>query len=202
MPYEKRIVAIFDELYAKHGLDPRTVQQSRFSQQKRFEVLSQITDYTAKSVLEVGCGFGDLADYLQQRFAGVRYTGYDINEKLLSHCRPGDRRRFEKRNILKAPPDERFDVVIAIGCFGNDIGINEQLTRQLLAAMFDCCTELCAFGMSSIYIEGDKLAPDGYSYDPAEIFRYAMTLSGRVNLVHDYMPHDFTIVVKKPPPAT
>lgn len=45
----------------------------------RFEALTSIGDLNNSSVLDVGCGFGDLYGYLVGRGIKVDYTGVDIN---------------------------------------------------------------------------------------------------------------------------
>ncbi len=47
------------------------------SQWERFELIAQAADFAHCSVLDVGCGRGDLKDFLDERHPGVRYTGVD-----------------------------------------------------------------------------------------------------------------------------
>ncbi len=51
--------------------------KNRESQQHRFEELAQIGDLRGRSVLDVGCGHGDLYPYLKQRHGQLHYTGID-----------------------------------------------------------------------------------------------------------------------------
>src|SRR4030042_2838585 len=51
---------------------------SRESQEKRFEVLSQIALLNGKTVLDVGCGLGDFYIWLKRKYSDIRYTGIDI----------------------------------------------------------------------------------------------------------------------------
>ena len=51
--------------------------KNRDSQQHRFEELAQIGDLRGCSVLDVGCGHGDLYPYLQERHGEFHYTGID-----------------------------------------------------------------------------------------------------------------------------
>jgi trans-aconitate methyltransferase len=47
------------------------------AQLARFAALSGIGDMNNKTVLDVGCGHGDLAPYLHNQFTGCQYTGVD-----------------------------------------------------------------------------------------------------------------------------
>lgn len=74
-----------------------------------------------KEVLEVGLGYGSVAQRLAEH--GARYRGLDIaegpvgivNHRLQLHGLNGE---ALKGDVLKCPfADERFDLVVAIGCF-------------------------------------------------------------------------------------
>ena len=79
------------------------------------------TRVDGKEVLEVGLGYGSVAQRLAEH--GARYRGLDIadgpvgivNHRLRLHGLNGEAR---KGDVLACPfADERFDLVIAIGCF-------------------------------------------------------------------------------------
>src|SRR4051812_44437082 len=46
-------------------------------QQARFKLLCSIADLNNSSVLDTGCGHGDLRGYLEKQFSGTRYIGID-----------------------------------------------------------------------------------------------------------------------------
>jgi SAM-dependent methyltransferase len=90
-------------------------------------------DLAGKDVLEIGLGYGTVAQRLAKE--GARYTGLDIsrgpvelaNLRLRMNRLPG---RAIEGSILRAPfKDESFDAVVTIGCLhhtGNlALGINE-----------------------------------------------------------------------------
>ncbi|MBA2675654.1 class I SAM-dependent methyltransferase [Ramlibacter sp.] len=66
------------------------------SQWERFELIAQAADFAHCSVLDVGCGRGDLKDFLDERHPGVRYTGVDQMPELLDDAvrRHGASARF------------------------------------------------------------------------------------------------------------
>ncbi|HEY1050365.1 MAG TPA: class I SAM-dependent methyltransferase [Prosthecobacter sp.] len=53
------------------------------SQTRRFEVLAEIADRNDHTVLDVGCGHGDLRAHLGGKFPSVHYTGLDHQAALL-----------------------------------------------------------------------------------------------------------------------
>jgi len=99
---------------------------SNASQRYRFRVLTEIAPLESATVLDYGCGKGDLYCYLLE--AGYRgtYTGFDINPELLELARakyPGV--RFEQRDIEQASINEQFEYVLISGIFNNRISDNE-----------------------------------------------------------------------------
>ena len=50
---------------------------SETSQANHFEAISQAADFNNISVLDLGCGTGDLKAFLDARFSGLSYLGID-----------------------------------------------------------------------------------------------------------------------------
>ena len=64
---DQRTIAYFSELNGKYGVDARALDWgSRESQQLRFKVLSEVRMPASASILDVGCGQGDLYLWLQR----------------------------------------------------------------------------------------------------------------------------------------
>ena len=76
---------------------------------------------TGKDVLEIGLGYGTVSQKIAE--AGANYRGLDIAENpvSLANCRLREnnlRGEAIQGNMLKCPfEDERFDWIVAIGCF-------------------------------------------------------------------------------------
>ena len=61
---------------------------SKESQYLRFETLIKGLDLNNKSVLDIGCGFGDLIEYLMEKNVNFsRYHGIDISSNILEFAR-------------------------------------------------------------------------------------------------------------------
>lgn len=54
------------------------------SQLSRFAALAGIGDMSGCSVLDIGCGYGDLRAYLGERYHDIVYTGIDQMEEFLA----------------------------------------------------------------------------------------------------------------------
>ena len=69
----------------------------RTGQSIRFQVLTEIGDLRNATILDVGCGFGDLCRFLEKKKLNVKYHGVDINQDFIDVAK--------KRN-----PNGKFEV--------------------------------------------------------------------------------------------
>ena len=76
---------LYNERYKKFGRDIRTVGWGNDRDQiLRFEVLFRGLEPRGKTILDVGCGLGDLVPYLERRTDGdFKYIGIDVASKLV-----------------------------------------------------------------------------------------------------------------------
>lgn len=86
----KIILAHFNRIYQRYGEDDvRSLSWgSDNSQQERFRVLAEIADLEGCSILDAGCGLGDLYRFLKKKVIDFQYTGYDLNANMVKAARP------------------------------------------------------------------------------------------------------------------
>jgi SAM-dependent methyltransferase len=183
------------ERLAEFGHDPRSLGWSKGKQEARFKALTSRVDLTrVQTVLDVGCGFGDMYAYLRQRGFRGRYLGIDFIDELLDVGRsvyPD----AELRNvdIDDFEPDERFDLVVASGIFNGVLEHEEQWARieRTLARMYRLAKFACAADFMSAYVDYSR--GDTFYAEPERVLSLAKRLSRRVALDHHYLPFEFAI---------
>lgn len=193
------IANFYNDRVRKYGHDPRACDYGRVqSQQRKFAILSQITNYSNTSVLDVGCGFADFADYLFKRHHGVQYHGLDLSFEMISQARlayPGLDLRVG--NILELPSQETYDIITSNGIFyllGEDASLQMQ---TLVYAMYERSRKGIVFNsLSSWASTQDK---GEYYANPLEVLEWCRKLSPWIVFRHDYLLHDFTIFISKEP---
>lgn len=191
--------AHFDALARAHGGSVRAVDWgSRASQELRFEVLCGIGNLHGARVLDVGCGQGDLAAWLEQRGVDCDYHGIDLSPAMIDLARarrPG--RSFELRNLLDDDSnswDRRFDFVIASGIFYLRRHAAADYQREMVERMFALCTRGLAFNSLSAW---DSRPNEEHEFraDPMRTLAMATRLTERLSLRHDYHPGDFSLLL-------
>lgn len=182
----------------KYGEDVRAVGWSSVeSQETRARVISEIGDLSNKSILDVGCGFGDLYTFLKR--LGIypgKYVGIDINPKIIEVAkRRLPKVKFEVGDVMDSLLQDKFDFVVASGIFGLKTPNWQYVVEKQLSKMYDLCEIGVVVNFLSYYTTGKKFADSHYA-NPADILEFVFrNLSNRVVLRHDYRPNDFTVYV-------
>ncbi|UCG69086.1 MAG: methyltransferase domain-containing protein [Thermoplasmata archaeon] len=192
----KKAKDIWDGQINKHGDSFKALAYgSKETQNRKFQILIEVGDLQNKSILDVGCGFGDLYDFLSKKGIEVEYYGVDISSKMIDIAKKKKPQlNFEASDILEMEEKEKYDYVLSTGfnCFKT--GNNEILERLMIKKMFDLCRIGVAVGLQSKYYPDFDPNGPGYASPPEELFEYCMKEVTRwVLLRHDYMPHDFTL---------
>ncbi len=197
-------VAHYESLLAEHGaVAPGVGWNSEFAQNERFAQLCRIlpAEDTALSVLDFGCGFGSLADFLAAQRKQFTYVGYDASEAMILRARErtaDPRLRFE--SDLEQVPS--CDYVIASGVFNVRGEWSDDRWWTYIQETLRRIHGLAAKGWSAnfltSYSDRELMRPELYYADPLMLFDWCKrNLSRFVALQHDYPLYDFTILVRK-----
>ncbi len=203
IPNLDQVKSYFDQRIQAHGASPRGSDwNSETSQNVRFDQLLKVVETHSFSLLDYGCGYGALADYLVTKGFEADYYGYDILESAIKtarqvHANKPHRAFFTDKSQLPV-----CDYTVASGIF-NFRG--EQSLDDWTAYVLGVLSEfdrLSRHGFSSNFLtkysDADKMRPDLYYADPMFLFDYCKrTFSKNIALLHDYRLYDFTLIVRR-----
>jgi len=169
------------------------------SQEKRFRVLTEIGNLDNDSILDVGCGLGAYFDYVHKTHSNLSYTGIDINLNMIQEAqqRYSDI-EFIHTNIIAdthALNDRKFDYVFLSGALNLSADKHHDTIEIIMKEMFVLANKGVAINFLSVF--SDYLTPGEYYCNPVDILQLAFSITKKVALRHDYMPHDFTIYLYK-----
>jgi SAM-dependent methyltransferase len=187
--------------YAEYGYSPKTLGWEKGRQDIRFEVLLSFFESHEKSILDIGCGFGDLNRVLFRENGGsYRYLGVDLVSELIEEGRrhyPQENIRFLNADFLEFQFKENFDIIVASGIFNHrfDSGGNDLFIERVLKKAWALCTEGLAFDFLSDKV--DYRYVHTYHNNPGRILELAYGLSRNVSIRNDYMPFEFALYVGK-----
>ena len=151
---KQKIIESYNESLEKYGYDPRSLQWFKGRQNIRFRVLSEIGELNNCSVLDVGCGFGDLYGFLIKKGLNIKYTGYDINPNLIKVARKiYPNVHFEVKDIEEENPNEKFDWVFSSGIFNIRLSNSKSWVQNMLRKMFELSNKRVAADFMSTYVD-------------------------------------------------
>lgn len=185
----------YNERYKKFGRNIRTVGWgSDKDQSLRFDVLFRGINPCGKTILDVGCGLGDLVPYLEQLTDGnFNYIGVDVADELIKDARavhPGSNCEFLTGDVFSINLPQ-VDISVLSGALSLKRDGIEAYAQDTLRKMIDLSRVAVALNFLTKYVDFE--APHNQHYQPEEVFSWAKKYSKRVNLIHDYPLYEFTI---------
>ncbi len=166
---------------------------SRLSQEKRFEILANISaDFLKSSILDVGCGLGHFVDFVKSKNFQGAYVGIDFLEEMIQKAQKKySELKFETREISSCL-EESYDYVVMSGIFAY---ANTVIFQENVQHAFKVCKKGLAFNSLSSW--ATQKEENEFYADPIETFNFCSKLTKNIVLRHDYLPHDFTIYMYK-----
>jgi len=203
IPNLDHVKSYFDKRIHEHGASPRGSDwNSEASQNARFDQLLKVVETQSFSLLDYGCGYGALADYLDAKSFDVDYYGYDILESAIETARKAHVDKPRRNFFTDKSQLPICDYTIASGIF-NFRGEQsfEDWTEYVLGVLTEF-NQLSLRGFSSNFLtkysDADRMRPDLYYADPLFLFDYCKrNFSKDVALLHDYHLYDFTLILRR-----
>lgn len=197
-----KVVNRYTERYKEFGYSPKTLGWDKGKQLLRFSILSKIMPVTDNfSVMDIGCGFGDLYAYLSDSYGDkIQYFGIDIVPALIQE----GKRRFSSSNaklicgdFLEMSFDQHFDCCLGSGLF--NFKLEEEDNYKYIENVIKKAFEISDIGVAFDFLS-DQV---DYTYEltfhsnPAKILSIAYKYTRNVVLRNDYMPFEFALYMYK-----
>ncbi len=165
--------------------------RDRQSQLIRFEAIAKIADLNGHSVLDAGCGHGDLYPYLHRLYPKLIYSGIEQIPELLDEA-VYRYAGLPQTNFICADFMNDLipfsDYIMASGSLNYYNG-DQGFIFKAISRLYAQSNLGLAFNLLS------EVIPNGLivAYNPEKIMDYCRSLSKRVSLINDYSEEDFTI---------
>jgi SAM-dependent methyltransferase len=189
--YNKRV-----EIY---GLNSKSLGWQSYEQQTlRFDVLTTKLNLENKTILDIGCGFGDLAHYLLKRNVNFKqYIGIDVSENMLDLAEKSFNSKlpvfFSKLDILKNEVIPESDVAIMSGVLNlrQSHLSNSELLDPFLKKIRILVKERFAFNLLTDKVDYQK--PHNVHFNSDEVKFLAEKYFSRVEILENYGLYEFTV---------
>ena len=191
----------YSEQYKEFGRSVKSLGWgSTRSQEKRFKALAQAGIRNGDSILDVGCGFGDLYHYLKKNGCDTEYTGLDSNQGFISiNQSTHPNLDFRCGDILSI--SDTYDWVVASGifCFKSSEWFHD--TLETVQSMLSKSVKGVAF--NCLFDEGIKRDSTNYQMhylkrsDAGQLTGYLLHLSKEIKVNAGYLPNDISFFLYK-----
>ena len=194
MDFEK----IYQSAYEKYGESPKSLHWTSYaSQAVRFKYLVSELDLEARTILDAGCGMGDILPFLYAKTDRFNYLGVDINKSFIEVAK----KRYVGHSFKVSDPfaghvKNHFDVVICSGVMNHNVANWQQKRLDMISALFALSKEALAFNMAGSFNHIPSDPKIAYA-DPRQILDFCLTLTNKVSLRTDYSSYDFTITMHR-----
>ncbi len=201
----QEVATYYDEKLAEHGDTPCGVDwNGEESQMVRFAQLCKIVEpnLTTFTLNDLGCGYGALLDYLQEKNVNCTYIGVDVSRQMIMAAEKRHAATTKARFITSAEPSEVADYGVASGIFNVRLGHSEHEWFEYLQSTLDILDRTSKLGFSfnclTSFSDAEKKRDYLYYADPCKLFDLCKRrYSRQVALLHDYGLYEFTILIRK-----
>jgi SAM-dependent methyltransferase len=168
------------DMAALHGADSSLALGwlSSHDQLIRFQALASIADLNDKTILDAGCGYGDLYAFLSERYQLAHYYGIEQIPELLEYAakRYAGNVTFIARNFLSLELPIA-DYVFASGSLNYGSSDSGYIFKAI-TTLFEHCRQGLAFNLLRFVPENGLLV----AYKPQLILDHCRTLTDQVIL--------------------
>jgi len=184
------------------AVDWNSLQAQELSFEQLIKIISPDDLISGKySLLDYGCGYGALFDFLNSKNMPCNYSGYDIVHPMI-HLAAETHKEKKAVWLSEFPKDAQFDYVIASGVFTLKMKQEENVFKQYVLERLKEINKISkkgfAFNCLTSYSDKEYMKDYLYYASPLEMFDFCKQhFSSRVALLHDYPKYEFTILVRK-----
>lgn len=209
MPQDDDLLRTVEQFFSKkvtaHGANYKGVDYGNPERQVIcFNQLTKILPDPPQSfsLIDYGCGYGALVEYLNQRGFGFTYTGFDLSTTMIEEARHLHGQHNNCTFVTDFQTLVPADFAIAGAIFNVRLEISDEAWKQIildtLTKMWALSTQAMAFNILTSYSDPDRMRPDLYYADPCFMFDYCKRhFSKDVALLHDYGLYEFTVLVRR-----
>lgn len=154
--------------------------ESEEDQYGRFLLTSSIIKKES-SVLDVGCGQGDLFTFLEQRMTTkpFSYTGIDASEKMIEIAKSKHPDvHFSCVDFLKLKEEQKYDHVFALGTFSLKALDQESYINSCISKCFRLTNHTCTITITSETSESKY--NEIFYYKVSDVAKVASSLSKKI----------------------
>lgn len=188
---------LYDSRVDLYGYDPRSVGWKSTEQQMlRFKKLLEFTTCRSMSVMDLGCGFADLLDYLDNRKMNPSsYVGIEISQNMIEFAIARYENRpaasFIKSNFMSYDPTDT-DIIFASGSLNYVTEIDKYFYLDLFLRKYaSVCRKGLFFNLLTDKVDFQQ--PQHNHYNPKIVETMVLEYFKDYTISENYGLYEFTV---------
>ena len=180
-------------LLEEHGDSATATQMSAEGKLYRYRKLFEIGDLNDRSVLDLGCGLGEMYRPLVDRWPRARYHGVDLVPEMVAAARRlHPNLSFDTLDLLAGQAPGRFDYVLMSALFNNATAEPTEYLEAVVARAWTIADRGIGFNFLPVQVNFQE--PTMAYHDPARVLDFLLRkISPRVRLEHHYERCDVAV---------
>lgn len=175
--------------------------ESEEAQKLRFDQLIGNMDLNNRTILDVGCGTGNLLEYISIKFTNFRYTGIDVLPHMIERAEQKKLNgKFVCMDLFKNNPysNKSFDVIFSSGIFNLNLGNNEEFLLDAVEIFQSLARETVSFNL--LWDKSQDKDSKYFYFSPEEVFNKLISKYPElwnITIQKGYLHNDFTVYLNK-----
>lgn len=196
-----QIAKLYDERVKKFGCGAQSVGwKSKDQQWLRFQVLTKNIILANQSIIDLGCGFGDLYEFLCESGSIPKcYTGIDISDEVLKIASEKYNKisdvSFQKRQLILKTEDV-YDYAVASGSLNYKFPINMNEYLENFIAVYEICVRKGLL-VNLLSTNVDYIQEIHAHYSPEYVGAVFRKYFREVRVIENYGLYEFTVQALK-----
>lgn len=179
--------------------------ESKEAQELRFKTLIEHFNMEYSILLDVGCGLGNLAEYLDNKNIKLYYIGIDIMPEMIERAKAKTFKNinpqfmsldFFNNNDIK----KEFDYIYSSGIFNLNLGNNDKFLKDAIKLFLTAAKKGVCFNLLDISGK-EKYGDKYYYYEKEDILKEteeilkSLNIKYNLNISDEYLSNDFSVFI-------
>lgn len=179
--------------------------ESKEAQELRFKTLIEHFNMESSILLDVGCGLGNLAGYLDNKNIKLYYIGIDIMPEMIERAKAKTFKNinpqfmsldFFNNNDIK----KEFDYIYSSGIFNLNLGNNDKFLKDAIKLFLTAARKGVCFNLLDISAK-EKYGDKYYYYKKEDILKAteeilkSLNIKYNLNISDEYLSNDFSVFI-------
>ena len=179
--------------------------ESKEAQELRFKTLIEHFNMESSVLLDVGCGLGSLAEYIDNQNINLHYIGIDIMPEMIERAKAKTFKNINPQFMTldffgNSNAEKEFDYIYSSGIFNLNLGNNDKFLKDAIKLFLIASRKGVCFNLLDISCK-EKYGDEYYYYKKEDILKTTKEILESLNIKYnlkisdEYLMGDFSVFV-------